>query len=159
MVKIPRGGKRTGTPGTAYPNRTDLSKPVPVQAATGQPYGAAKSQTDSQKVVPVAPPAPPAGGGPPAQGTPAPQGPPPGGVGAFGRPTDRPGEPITAGLPTGAGPGPDALMFNQVSSQEDIDLKNLKPYLPVLELMASQPGASQATINFVRRLRGASGGV
>lgn len=89
---MPRGGRRRGAPGTAYGNRTDMNKPVPVQAATGQPYGAAKAQLDAQRAVPVAP--------PPS---------PPGGMGDFLRATERPGEPLTAGIPSGPGPGPEAL--------------------------------------------------
>jgi hypothetical protein len=37
---------------------------------------------------------------------PMPQGTPPGGRGPLTRPTERPGEPITAGLAVGPGPGP-----------------------------------------------------
>jgi hypothetical protein len=33
----------------------------------------------------------------------------PGTLGALDRPTERPGEPLTAGLPSGPGPGPEAL--------------------------------------------------
>lgn len=149
---MPRGGKRTPTPNTAYSNRTDLNKPVAVQAAPNQPYGQAKAQTDAQHIAPVAPPA----GPPPAQGPPPAPLPQPGQGGDFTRPTDMPDQPITHGLPSGPGAGPEALMYNGVPSNQDIDIKNLQPYLPVLELMASQPGASIATINFVRRLRGAS---
>lgn len=148
---MPRGGTRKGTPGTAYSNRSDLNKPVPVQAAPNQPYGQAGAQIASQQVVPVAPPPAPPAGGPPQQAAPPPQ---PGNPGDFGRPTDMPNQPITHGLPTGPGAGPEALQYNGVSSNDQIDIKNLQSYLPVLELMASQPGASIATMNFVRRIRG-----
>lgn len=40
---------------------------------------------------------------------PAPQAPIPGGAGPLLRPTERPGEPITAGMPIGPGPGKEAL--------------------------------------------------
>lgn len=104
---MPRGGRRRGTPGTAYAQRTDLNRPVPVQAATGQPYGAAKAQLDAQRAVPVAPPpSPPQAAAGPSQ--PA-GGPPPGGMGDFLRASERPGEPLTAGIASGAGPGPEAL--------------------------------------------------
>lgn len=86
---MPRGGARQGTPGKAYPQRVDLStvKP-PIAAAPGQAYGKAKEQIDAQKAVPI-------------------QAPPP--LAPLDRPTDRPDEPLTAGMPIGAGPGPEVL--------------------------------------------------
>ncbi len=38
-----------------------------------------------------------------------------GGPGLLGQPTNRPTEPVTAGLPRGPGPGPEALMLRQGS--------------------------------------------
>ena len=63
-----RGGKRDGVVGRNYANRTDLQgqnvvaaqpqnqpgQKMAAQAASGQPYGAAKTQIDAQKAVPVA---------------------------------------------------------------------------------------------------------
>lgn len=84
---MPRGGKRQGTQGKAYANRTDLTSN----------YGPKGS---------------PASGGmePPRDQTPL-MSP---GIGAdmvpnLGDPTMRPGEPVTAGLPVGPGAGPEAL--------------------------------------------------
>lgn len=82
---MPRGGKRQGTPGVAYPNRTDL-------------------QTDM---------APDTTGSTARGGMPLPSLVPPL-IGAeevpdLADPTMRPGEPVTAGLSTGAGPGPEAI--------------------------------------------------
>lgn len=96
-----RGGSRQGKPGAAYANRKDLQAP---KAPTGMPYGAHKAEIDAQRAVPLAAaPSLPAPGNPPAGAG--------GGaaLGDFTRPTDRPTEPITAGLPMGAGPGPEAL--------------------------------------------------
>lgn len=110
---------RTGR-GTAYANRTDLNGPpkLPIQTAKGQPYGVAAEQKTAQQAIPMAPtqaPAPkmsaaptpsaPQGAAPPAIGMPVG----PGDRGAFARPTERPTEPVTAGLPTGPGPGPQVL--------------------------------------------------
>lgn len=86
-------------------NRTDLlSKPQPVRVATGQAYGAATASTQAQQAAPL-----PQAQVPPdqlalaaAQATPPPQQP-------IHAPTARPGEPITAGLPVGPGPGPEVL--------------------------------------------------
>jgi len=83
-----RGGRRQGTPGKRYTNRTDLqSQPrtQPVQAPTGQPYGQAGAQQAAQRAIPL------------------PE------LGPFDRPTERPAEPLTSGLPVGPGPGPEAI--------------------------------------------------
>ena len=113
-----RGGKRQGVPGKAYGNRTDLNPPKPPATQfTGQAYGAATQQAQAQKDAPVGgtpvPPPQPGGAGPVAQPdvgqVPQLTGPAPGAAGDFTRPTDRPGEPVTHGLPTGPGAGPEAL--------------------------------------------------
>lgn len=108
MPRTGRGGRREGTPGQAYGNRTDLNaNRQAVTAATGQAYGARGAQEAAQRAVPL--PAP-----PPVQAAPAPQAarppaPAPGTLGAFNRPTDYPTEPLTAGLPVGPGAGPEAV--------------------------------------------------
>src|SRR5213078_1555218 len=102
-----RGGVRTGTPGSAYPQRTDLNvnRTLPITAPTGLPYGEHKALIDTQQQVPIQTPAPtPTGLLPP----PEPQAP-PAPITPLSAPTTRPQEPITAGLPTGPGPGPEAL--------------------------------------------------
>lgn len=99
--------------------------------------------------LPVAPPPSPAPpvSPPPAGGAGVPSLPP------ITRPTERPSEPLTAGLSVGAGPGPEAL---NLQTPNDSDLIALAPYLPVLELLSSQPNATVATRNLIRRVRGAS---
>jgi hypothetical protein len=99
-----RGGRRAGNKGQGYGNRTDLHSPLPVAAPTGLPYGARGEMVGEQRAVPMRP--------APGPSAPAPTGAPgpvPGDAGDFLRPTERPNEPVTAGLPTGAGPGPEAL--------------------------------------------------
>lgn len=95
---MPRGGRRIGTPGKAYSNRSDLNKPVPMTAAPGQTYGQAGAQLAAQKQMPIAPqPVPtPGAAAPPAVA--------PGSLGPLTAPTQRPDEPLTAGAPFGAGP-------------------------------------------------------
>lgn len=67
-------------------------------------------------------------------------------------PTQRPEEPLTAGVDFGPGPGSSALMMNQsMDSTEDKD--RLLSYLPALEVAAQNPKASQAFRNYVRILR------
>ena len=145
-----RGGRRAGKVGKAYANRTDLNRAVPVQAPTGQPYGARKAQMDAQRAIPLAPP--PAPPGPQAGGAAVPAGPAPGDLGSLTRATERPSEPLTAGLASGPGPGPEAL---DPPDGSDPDLVPMRAYLPTLELLANQPGSSVAVRNFVRRIRGA----
>ena len=146
---MPRGGRRSGKQGKPYPNRSDLrqaGQPLPKETATGQPYGAAKAQREAMEAIPLRRsdvPVPQAGGAP-VMGPGRPPLP-------FNRPTERPDEPITAGLSTGAGVGPEAL---NLRSAKDADLSTLAPYLPTLELLASQPNATVATRNLIRRIRG-----
>jgi hypothetical protein len=116
----------------AAPNRTDLLTPMvptspapgqgqpngqPIQTPTGLPYGEAGMLQQAQAAVPV-----PQAPGPPPPGAPAPGAPPQDpmaaarnyqmpSLGALNRPTERPNEPVTAGLPGGlaaAGPPPQA---------------------------------------------------
>lgn len=69
----------------------------------------------------------------------------------FGEPTQMPDEPVTAGAAMGAGPGLEAL---GLPNQPDEDMRRLIQYLPTLEHMANQPGASKAARNLVRQLKG-----
>lgn len=85
-----------------YANRTDLRNPagkVAKAAAKGQTYGKATRQMQAQAAVPVA--------APPTDVLQAPkQYVRPGTLGAFGRPTEFPDEPITAGASFGPGETP-----------------------------------------------------
>ena len=67
-------------------------------------------------------------------------------------PTQRPDEPITAGIPMGAGPGPEVLGMNMNQDTEE-DRNRLISYLPALEVAALEPNSSQAFRNYVRMLR------
>ena len=66
-------------------------------------------------------------------------------------PTARPGEPVTAGINMGAGPGSDALMMNQMKS-DDKDI--VAKYLPSLSIMASAQDTPQSFRAFVSFLQG-----
>ena len=68
-------------------------------------------------------------------------------------PTQRPEEPITAGIAMGAGPGPEVLGMNQPSADTDADRQKLLSYLPALETIAQSPSSSQSFRNYVRLLR------
>lgn len=69
--------------------------------------------------------------------------------------TQRPGEPVTSGAASGAGPGLASLGLPNQSNQ---DVKNLQSYLPVLQFMANQNNASWALRNLVRNVKAASNG-
>lgn len=106
-----------------YPNRSDLRNPagkVARQAAKGQAYGEAGKQLAAQRAVPIA--ASPADAVP----APAPQGPMPGSLGALDRPTERPTEPITAGVDFGAGPGAMQAGVNRPIRSEDPILDRIR---------------------------------
>lgn len=136
-----RGGRRQATPGKDYTNRTDLQSRQPITTAPSKVYGQATQLQSAQQQIPL-----PGGGanaGPipiPQAGVPstnvsggmAPlgQGPLPGSLGALHAPTGRPGEPVTHGLPTGPGGGPEVLqppnplvkaaaVLNNLGSQAD----------------------------------------
>ena len=98
-----------------YPNRTDLRNPaqkVAKMAAKGQAYGEAGKQLAAQSTVPM--------GASPMEVAPPP--PIPGQAGGFDRMTERPNEPITTGMPFGAGAGPEALAApgGAAGSKEDL---------------------------------------
>lgn len=79
----------------AYGNRTDLNSPAEKVAKTvvpGQTYGQGAAQMRAQEAVPM--------GQAPSEAAPRVV---PGAAGAFDRPTDRPQEPITAGVNFGPG--------------------------------------------------------
>lgn len=150
MSSIPRA-KKKATP-VAF-NTGDQ----PVRTPPGLPYGERQQLTQGQSQIPL-----------PTQPNltsvptgPAAQGPPPDQnallAAAQGHqfnpvplvaPTNRPGEPVTTGLASGPGAGPD-----QGTDPQTLDVLAWKPYLPALEFMASQPGATMSTRQFVRRLR------
>jgi len=154
------GGAVQGKVGAAKSNRTDLQGSVPVAVAPSQQYGERAQQQAAQRTVPVGaspmpsptptPTAAPAPGGQPMPGAPPQRpaaafpSPPPGGPGVlpWQHPTNRPNEPVTTGLATGPGAGPEsmtglgAIVNNGVAEQGT--LKNL------LTSLAAQPLAGAA---------------
>lgn len=74
----------------------------------------------------------------------------------LGAPTERPDEPVTAGSPSGAGPGPEAFgMGSSVKGQSSVDAQALGSYLPALTRMANAPGVPPSFVRFVRYIRSA----
>lgn len=81
-------------------NRTDLNTELAnTSVGTGddREWGARQADEQAQEAVPMA----------------GPRQPPtlPGAMGPLNRPTEMPDQPITAGLPSGPGPGPEALLL------------------------------------------------
>jgi hypothetical protein len=99
----------------AYANRTDLNNAVKQAEFKNQPYGQATAQRRAQRAVPPGP--------PPTETDTA--GPVAGGLTPLDAPTQRPAEPVTTGLPFGAGAGPEALGATgiQPGSREDVILR------------------------------------
>lgn len=123
------GGVRAGKRGVAYGNREDLNA-LPIRTATGQTYGAAGAQAASQRVIPMG-----GGGsmGSSPSGVPSPHAP-SGQSTPFSAPTTRPNEPVTAGMPTGPGAGPDAVMMPQFDNV-DLQLRALYRLYPNNDLL------------------------
>ena len=126
------GGARQGTPGKAYSNRTDLATdmmPLP-EAGTRTPAsgGMGQSGEDMLKAAQNAP--------RPIYADDVPN---------LKDPTTRPAEPVTAGLPTGPGPGP--------SDQRRADAQAIKQWLPLLEPLTQDPSTPDSVRQFVNFIR------
>jgi hypothetical protein len=98
-----------------YPNRSDLRSPIS-QVAEGQTYGMAKQQQDAMRAAPV-------GKSPVEVDKPVII---PGSLGSFARPTERPNEPITAGVDYGPGPGSIEANVNLVRSERNNAMDEIK---------------------------------
>ena len=115
MVSGPgRFAKRTdGQPGSQ-----------PVRNLTGGPYGEGQEMNELQSSAPMSD----------TSGQPAPNGVPPvlagSGVMPMGEPSERPDEPITAGIDAGPGPGSEAMASG---IKETDEIAKVKSYLPLLE--------------------------
>ncbi|KUJ70806.1 hypothetical protein ACZ90_00350 [Streptomyces albus subsp. albus] len=130
----------------ALSKRTDGGPGQPIRTPSGGAYGERQDLDQLQHAAPLS--ASPGGdvGAPQPVDITA-------GLTPFDAPTRQPDVPVTAGAELGAGPGLEAL---GLPSQPDEDIRQLLPYIPVLEHMANQPGASKAARNLVRQLKGMS---
>jgi hypothetical protein len=68
----------------------------------------------------------------------------------FSQGTTQPDVPVTSGAASGAGPGVEAL---NLADQRSEDLQRLNDWMPVLQFMANQPGASWAMRNYLRQVK------
>lgn len=139
-----RGGRRKATPGASYTNRTDLQSRQPITTAPGQAYGLATQQAQAQAQMPLPGGAAQAGPTPVAGAQPSPPGlgagPLPGSLGPLHAPTNRPLEPVTHGLASGPGGGPQVLappdplvkvaaVLNNLGGTADADTAKLREFL------------------------------
>lgn len=69
--------------------------------------------------------------------------------------TERPDEPVTAGIASGPGEGPSPML--SFREQSDADVQALMTYMPALKRAASGRGAPESFKTFVRYLESFSG--
>lgn len=116
--------------------RTDLNTPLGKQAAPSRSgdrqHGDMQRDLDAQGQVPMRPP-------PGMQMQPPPT---PDDLGPFARPTDRPDEPITSGIRSGAGPGPERLATYRAPEpiQSPLERLNTKLNDPFLTRLIARGG-------------------
>ena len=68
-------------------------------------------------------------------------------------PTQRPGEPITAGIPRGAGPGPDALLPAPNELSTKLAAQEMRTAYPLIMRLATLPNATTETKILAQRIR------
>lgn len=137
------------------PRRTDLLTPKPeaVTTAPNQAYGNRTAQEQSQRILPLGGPGLAAGGGGASPSVPGSTGSAglsdqqqvpsrtPGDRGDWRRSTERPNEPLTTGLPSGPGPGPEALTgFGALGHAQATNANGSTAQM--LSMMANNPNAS-----------------
>ena len=98
----------------------------PISAEPGQPFGVAGQQRESQRTLPLP---------------------------SLDAPTARPGEPVTTGLSTGPGAGPEVLGAPPAEAASN---ERLRMASPGLTRLASLPGVHPDIRSLARRVRAAS---
>lgn len=141
------GGRKSGGPPKAFPQRTDLNGPMPPTAVPGQPYGAAGAQLAAQAGTPMGTPE--VAAGPPQM----PEGmPKAGSMGdLFAQSTD-PDEDVMSGAAMGPGPGPSAFGFGEEVARRN-DMGWALKYLPAMEFAANGNNGSPSARQIVRLLK------
>jgi len=134
--------------------RTD-GGPQAIQQLANAKYGEQSAFRQIQQGAPMAGGISPSGGPPPSAFRQASQAGGGNAVVPLSEPTQRPGEPVTAGAASGAGPGTEALNLSPSVNQQDFAA--LRPALPMLQFLANLPGAHPGSQQFVRYLQ--SGGL
>ena len=68
-------------------------------------------------------------------------------------PTQRPSEPVTAGVDAGPGPGREVLGIKSAADKQVEELTGIAKYMPLLQAFADSPQSSGTTRAFVKYLR------
>ena len=118
----------------ALSKRTDL----PTQGAKKLPSAAYGEQQDFQNIQ---------AGAAMAAGNPSPD------VVSLSSPTNRPDEPVTAGVNRGPGPGREVLGLPTAVDTQLKDLSMLEKYMPLMQTFADSPNSTGTMKTFVRYLR------
>jgi len=127
---MPRGGKRRGTPGRAYSNRTDLATDYAMEQ--GSPAAGGMGQlAGAEQAMPLVTP----------DDTPG-----------LSDPSQYPDQPIESGLPVGPGAGPEALANQDPRMRETQDLKR---WLPLLNIIGDDPETPDSVRTLIRWIRSA----
>jgi hypothetical protein len=137
---VPRGGERTPAHPAAVSGPGALSARTDGNGSNGQPirrlpdakYGESAEFEAAQQGAPLADEV--------------------AGLIPLGAPSQRPGEPVTAGAAAGPGIGPEAAGLHMTDDAGDY--ANMKPMIRSLEIMANLPGSNPSTRSFVRKLKG-----
>ena len=138
---MPRGPRKYG------PQQAKNSSVQPKRAPTGLPQGENKALMDAQAQVPL-----PDSAGRLQMAMDMAGGAPLGGGDMLAQPTAMPDQPVTEGLPMGAGLGPEAIETPMPPVQ--VDDERMARVLPMLEALADRPDTSDQLRNYVRRVRG-----
>lgn len=128
---MPRGGKRKGTPGKGYTNRTDLGVQYEGQDQAGMATPAAGGVEPPRRQPPQ----------PPVFADDVPN---------LTDPTSRPSEPIADGLSVGPGRGPNALRNRD---PREMETAKLKKWLPLLDPYVDDPDTPDSVRAFIRYVR------
>lgn len=127
---MPRGGKRQGTPGKAYSNRTDMATDYNMEA--GSPASGGLEAPSAGKEPPNLPVYPDQ-------------------IPNLTDPTSRPNEPITDGLGLGPGRGREALTNYDPRKME---AQALKRWLPLMEPTMRDPETPDSVKMLIQYIRG-----
>jgi len=125
---MPRGGARKGTPGKGYVNRTDMGTDYNMDKGSPADGGLQVQKSAGPKTLPVYP-----------EETPN-----------LMDPTNRPNEPVTAGLNSGEGPGMEAMTGYDPRPQEIRDLGRWLPLLNPLMDRVDTPDSVRLLIRYIK---------
>jgi len=128
---MPRGGRRQGTPGRGYSNRTDLAQGYDMQGGGSPASGGMADLAAVQPQMPAVT---------------------PDDIPNLSDPSAYPDQPITSGLPMGPGAGPEVLQNRDPRIEET---KKLQRWMPLLDIIGDDPETPDSVRSFIRYVRSA----